>query len=144
MTTPRRLRLARTALLFATPLLAAAPARAVDGAALYAEHCAVCHGANLEGEPDWRIQKPDGTLPAPPHDDSGHTWHHPDQMLRDYVRLGGVEALRRMGVTSVTSAMPAFGGLLSDREIEAILDHIKGSWSPRARDYQRKVTETNQ
>ena len=44
------------------------------GKRIYAEHCASCHGANLEGQPNWRIRKPDGRMPAPPHDSSGHTW----------------------------------------------------------------------
>jgi len=52
------------------------------GKALYAKHCAVCHGKNLEGQtPNWRQALPDGTFPAPPHDATGHTWHHPDAML---------------------------------------------------------------
>jgi len=115
-----------------------------DGSTLYAEHCASCHGPNLEGEENWRSQNADGTLPAPPHDDTGHTWHHPDAMLRAYVRLGGQETLRQMGVTGVVSAMPGFGGVLDDTEIEAILDFIKSNWSPRSRDHQKKITKGSQ
>lgn len=115
-----------------------------DGSALYAEHCAACHGANLEGQPNWRVPNPDGTLPAPPHDDSGHTWHHPDDMLRTYTRLGGQEALRLMGVTGVTSAMPGFGDALDGTQIESILNFIKSRWSPRSREHQRKITEASQ
>ena len=48
------------------------------GKAVYERHCAACHGANLEGQPNWRSRDPSGRLPAPPHDASGHTWHHPD------------------------------------------------------------------
>ncbi len=115
-----------------------------DGGILYAEHCAACHGEALEGEPNWRVPKPDGTLPAPPHNDSGHTWHHPDQMLRDYTRLGGAETLRRMGVKGVKSGMPGFGDDLTDQEIEAVLNFIKSSWSPRMRDHQQRVTEASE
>ncbi|MEM7545151.1 MAG: cytochrome c [Pseudomonadota bacterium] len=125
-------------------IMAPATVLAADGAALYAEHCAACHGANLEGEADWRVQNEDGSLPAPPHDDSGHTWHHADEMLRDYTRLGGAETLRRMGVTGVVSAMPAFGDVMSDEEIDAVLDFIKSNWSPQMRDHQRKITEASQ
>jgi len=32
------------------------------GQAVYMEHRTACHGENLEGEPDWRQHKPDGTL----------------------------------------------------------------------------------
>src|SRR5205807_2276140 len=42
------------------------------GKAIYAEHCAACHGANLEGQANWRSRLPNGRLPAPPHDASGH------------------------------------------------------------------------
>ena len=59
------------------------------GGELYGENCARCHGANLEGEPDWWARRPDGSYPAPPHDRTGHTWHHSDAELRDIVRDGG-------------------------------------------------------
>jgi mono/diheme cytochrome c family protein len=51
------------------------------GEAVYVAHCASCHGKNLEGQPGWNAQDKDGFLPAPPHDESGHTWHHPDTLL---------------------------------------------------------------
>lgn len=127
-------------------VFSAAPATAgADGAELYQEYCASCHGADLKGQtPDWRQPNDDGTLPAPPHDDSGHTWHHSDAMLRDYVYFGGAETLARMGVTGIESGMPAFRGALTEAEIEAVLDFIKSSWSPRMRDYQKQVTETSE
>lgn len=43
------------------------------GETLYGAHCASCHGGELEGEPNWRQQRRDGTFPAPPHDETGHT-----------------------------------------------------------------------
>ena len=119
------------------PLDAASVAR---GAPLYQAHCADCHGAQLEGEANWRVRKPDGSLPAPPHDDSGHTWHHGDGLLFDYTKLGGEEALRRMGITGVVSGMPAFGALLSDREIQSILTYIKSHWSEEVRRLQAERT----
>ena len=51
------------------------------GSVLYAEHCASCHGENLEGQTDWYQRDQDGYLPAPPHDETGHTWHHSDQVV---------------------------------------------------------------
>jgi mono/diheme cytochrome c family protein len=107
-------------------------ASAETGAALYARHCASCHGANLEGQPDWRSPKADGTYPAPPHDAEGHTWHHDDAMLQDYVTRGGQAVLDDMGV-SFRSEMPEFVEVLSPAEITSILDFIKSTWPDRIR-----------
>ena len=46
------------------------------GKLLYAEQCASCHGAALQGVANWKERLADGSLPPPPHDSSGHTWHH--------------------------------------------------------------------
>lgn len=105
------------------------------GQPLYAIHCASCHGDNLQGQPDWRVAKTDGTLPAPPHDDSGHTWHHPDALLFNYTKQGG-QAIAPEGFTS---AMPAFGETLSDSEIWAILSFIKSRWSLQAQIRQGRM-----
>jgi hypothetical protein len=59
------------------------------GEIIYRDHCASCHGAELEGQPDWQRQLPDGGFPAPPHDADGHTWHHPDQLLFEITKFGG-------------------------------------------------------
>jgi len=95
------------------------------GEKLYAENCAACHQADLSGEPNWREVKADGTLPAPPHDDSGHTWHHDDQLLFKYTKLGGAG----VAPPSFKSAMPGFADSLSDYEIWAVLSYIKSRWS---------------
>ena len=80
----------------------------------YQEHCASCHGVNLEGQANWRIPDENGTLPAPPHDESGHTWHNETQMLFDYTKLGGQVTLETAGIMNYTSGMPAYGALLTD------------------------------
>lgn len=74
-----------------------------NGQSLYAENCAACHGAELEGQPNWQTPDADGVLPAPPHDETGHTWHHDNQLLFDYTWLGGAAALDARGVTGVQS-----------------------------------------
>ena len=111
------------------------------GTALYADACASCHGAQLEGQGDWRKPNPDGIYPAPPHDADGHTWHHPDSLLFRYTRLGGQEAMK--GVAGVKSAMPGFGEELSDQDIWDVLAFIKSHWPERAREYQRAITEND-
>jgi cytochrome c5 len=55
--------------------------RLETGHEAYAAHCASCHGKDLEGQPDWKRRLPSGRMPAPPHDASGHTRHHPDGVL---------------------------------------------------------------
>lgn len=105
------------------------------GAKLYAEHCATCHGAQLEGQPDSQVADESGVLPAPPHDASGHTWHHDDAMLTDYIRRGGQAVLGDIGVP-MTSGMPAFGEILTDGDIAAILGFIKSTWPDRIRAIQ--------
>ncbi len=108
------------------------------GAKLYAEYCANCHGTVLEGQPDWRSPGPDGTYPAPPHDESGHTWHHATGVLLDYTLKGGQAALATRGVTGFRSGMPAFGEVLSEADALDILAFIRSSWSERAKTAQRQ------
>ena len=78
-----------------------------SGETLYADHCASCHGANLEGQSNWRSPDENGILPAPPHDETGHTWHHDNQLLFNYTKLGGEAALAASGV-KFNSGMPGF------------------------------------
>ena len=96
------------------------------GRVLYASHCAACHGAKLEGQPDWRERRVDGRLPAPPHDQTGHTWHHPDTILFDITRHGMVPG--HTAPEDYESDMPAYAGILSDEEIVAVLAYIKSTW----------------
>jgi mono/diheme cytochrome c family protein len=100
------------------------PAQVALGRSIYAEHCATCHGANLEGQPNWRETKPDGRFPAPPHDASGHTWHHPANMLFGITKHG-IAAYAPKGYQS---DMPAFEGVLTDEQIWAALAFIASSW----------------
>ncbi len=104
-------------------------AKVALGAKVYARTCAFCHGARLEGQPDWRARLPNGRLPAPPHDASGHTWHHPDQLLFAITKNGIVPPHAPAGYQS---DMPAFAGSLSDEEIWAALAYIKKQWSREA------------
>ena len=113
------------------------------GRDLYRDFCAACHGVNLEGAPDWQTPGPDGQLPPPPHDETGHTWHHGDAFLFDYVKRGGQAVLDDLGVR-FNSGMPPFDGVLEDAEIAAILAFIKSTWPPRARAYQAARTEQEQ
>jgi mono/diheme cytochrome c family protein len=94
------------------------------GARVYGSYCASCHGARLEGQPDWKTRKANGRLPAPPHNATGHTWHHPDAVLFRITR-DGIAAVAPAGYQT---DMPAFGGALSDEDIWAAVAFIKSSW----------------
>ena len=108
------------------------------GAALYLDHCADCHGAALEGAENWQAATDDGTYLPPAHDDSGHTWHHSDKVLFEYVKLGGAELFK--DYPDIVSNMPGFGEVLSDGEIWAIYAFIKSSWSQESLDWQAKAS----
>ncbi|MDA0664221.1 MAG: cytochrome c [Proteobacteria bacterium] len=100
------------------------------GSSIYGAHCAACHGADLKGQPDWHKRGPDGKLPAPPHDETGHTWHHSDAQNFKVTKLG-TEALAPPGYKS---DMKGFDDILSDREIWAALAYIKSRWPAKIRD----------
>lgn len=94
------------------------------GQQVYAANCAACHGANLEGQPNWRSRKANGRLPAPPHNESGHTWHHDDQSLFALTKFG----LSALIGSPIESDMPVYADILSDEDIRAALSYIKSRW----------------
>ena len=106
------------------------------GKRIYEAQCAACHGANLEGQPNWRERLPTGRFPAPPHDASGHTWHHSDALLFDITKHG----IERHAPPGYQSDMPAFGGRLTDAEIWAVLAYIKSTWPEETRKWQAEVS----
>jgi mono/diheme cytochrome c family protein len=111
------------------------PAQIARGQGVYAASCAACHGAKLEGQPDWKRRLANGRMPAPPHDETGHTWHHADRQIFTITKLG-LGAV----VPGYESDMPAFAGTLSDAEIAAALAYIKSTWPERQRGFQAEVT----
>ncbi|MFM7678405.1 MAG: c-type cytochrome [Roseiflexaceae bacterium] len=96
---------------------------ASDGRTLYMRSCAVCHGVNLEGQANWQTARPDGSYPAPPHDASGHTWHHPDAYLVAVTLQGGAAI-----TGNPQNAMPGFAQQLTPVQAQAIIDYIKSTW----------------
>lgn len=104
---------------------AKAPPRVYDtavlehGRSLYAQHCASCHGANAEGDPQWRERRPDGRFRPPPLNGSGHAWHHPWRQLHQIVKYGRDPR---------QSDMPGWGDRLSDADIDAILSWLQSLW----------------
>lgn len=111
------------------------PALVARGSEVYSKYCAACHGARLEGQPNWRSRLPSGRLPAPPHDESGHTWHHPDKVLFEIVMDGVAEHAPE----GYQSDMPGFRGTLSETDVLAVLAFIKSQWPAAVRQRHERL-----
>lgn len=111
------------------------------GAHVYQTRCAACHGVLLQGQPNWRERDAAGRLPAPPHDASGHTWHHPDEVLFNVTKYG---MARAVNLKDYESLMPAFQGVLTDAEIIAVLSWIKSQWPADIRKAQEEVNAAHE
>tara|TARA_B100001989_G_scaffold148593_1_gene105898 strand:+ start:39 stop:521 length:483 start_codon:yes stop_codon:yes gene_type:complete len=105
------------------------------GKLVYKNSFASCHGVNLEGQEQWRQPDADAYMPAPPHDESGHTWHYPDEYLFLMTKYGSEKIIRQ----EYPNNMPAYNNLLSDWEIVAALSFIKSTWSMKVRLQHDKI-----
>jgi len=110
-------------------------AQVAQGQAVYAAQCARCHGVNLQGQPNWRERQTNGRLPAPPHDATGHSWHHPDGVLFGITKHG----MSDYAPPGYQSDMLAFDGILTDEEIAAVLAYIKSRWPQVIRARQERI-----
>ena len=120
------------------PLPTLSPQSIEQGQTVYAAYCADCHGDDLQGETEWKAQNEDGTFRSPPHDETGHTWHHGDLTLLDVIRRGGA---RFEGADiGGTSPMPAFEETLTSEEATAVLTFIKSTWPDDIRILQQEAT----
>lgn len=109
--------------------------RVSAGQLVYNNACTSCHGAALEGQPNWQKRSSTGYLPAPPHDETGHTWHHPDQMLFEFTKYGP----QRFAGADYKSTMPAYEGKLTDQEIWNVLAFIKSQWPAEIQEKHTKA-----
>jgi mono/diheme cytochrome c family protein len=129
------------ALLFTGAACGGGNADSVDQAKLgrqvYLQNCAACHGVRGEGQPNWQVKRPDGSYPAPPHDATGHTWHHGDGLLFRIVKDGGAS----LNIPNFKSGMPAFGQQLQDEEVRAVINHLKTFWELEQRERQSQASQ---
>ena len=92
------------------------------GAKVYATSCRPCHG-DRHGK---------GSIArAHPHNEIGHTWHHPDAQLKEWIING------KPGPGS--SIMPGFT-YLREHDVEAILALIKTWWTDEQRESQADIS----
>jgi mono/diheme cytochrome c family protein len=95
------------------------PQQVAQGASLYGQHCARCHGQKGEGATEWRHRDTDGMFPPPPLDGAGHAWHHSTPVLKQMILDGSPAGQGKM---------PAWRGKLSEKEVEAIITWFQSQW----------------
>lgn len=94
------------------------PVQLMRGQALFAQHCAVCHGTHAQGDGNWRQRNPDGRFPPPPLNGTGHAWHHPHDWLKEMIRNGSMPQ----------GNMPAWGNTLNEQQIEDLIAWFQSLW----------------
>ncbi len=96
------------------------------GANVYTTSCRPCHG-DRHGK---------GAIGrAHPHNEMGHTWHHPDAQLKEWILHG------KPGPGF--SLMPGFN-YLREHDVEAILVLIKTWWTDEQREIQEDISRRYQ
>jgi len=91
--------------------------RVTSGEEIYSANCALCHGP---------VNGPVALESAPVHGDAGHTWHHPDRLLHQWI----------LDSPPLATVMPAFRGTLSEEEVLDVLAYIKSHWLPEIQERQ--------
>jgi len=107
------------------------------GKSVYVQNCASCHGVKLEGQKDWMSRLPDGLMPAPPHDETGHTWHHSDKYLFMITKYGIEDIIGQ----KYANNMPAYKNILSDKEIISVLSYIKSTWPNKIKKIHDQIND---
>ena len=107
------------------------------GQTIYKDNCASCHGINLEGQIGWQTEIVDGRRLAPPHDETGHTWHHPDELLYIMTKYGFEEMLGKKDPNN----MPVYENILSDGELLAVLGYIKSTWPEQIKAIHNEINQ---
>ena len=107
------------------------------GKSVYVQNCASCHGVKLEGQKDWMSRLPDGLMPAPPHDETGHTWHHSDKYLFMITKYGIEDIIGQ----KYPNNMPAYKNILSDKEIISVLSYIKSTWPNKVKKIHDQIND---
>jgi len=101
-----------------TPGQTAFPMESIlQGARVYQEYCAQCHGPDAQGHPDWRLPQ---VTAAPPLNGTGNEWQRSKSELAAAILNGA----KRDGVP----VMPGWKGRLSDKEVEDVIIWFQALW----------------
>ncbi|WP_426417781.1 c-type cytochrome [Aestuariirhabdus sp. LZHN29] len=87
-----------------------------QGALLFAQHCANCHGGNAQATPNWTKPDAQGVYPPPPLNGSAHAWHH------------SLPKLKAMILDGSQGRMPAWRDRLAEHEVVAIIAWFQSLW----------------
>ena len=107
------------------------------GQTIYKNKRASCHGISLEGQIGWQTEIVDGRRLAPPHDETGHTWHHPAELLYNMTKYGFEEMLGK----KYPNNMPVYKDILSDGELLAVLGYIKSTWPENIKAIHNEINQ---
>lgn len=95
-------------------------ARISNGAKLFQEKCAQCHGPEAQGHPDWQRARIEGYTAAPPLNGTGTDIKLSRAQMMKIIRNGAT----RKG----QPVMPAWVGRVSDQDIEDIITWYQALW----------------
>jgi len=98
------------------------PASVARGAALFAEHCAQCHGPQAQGHPDWQSAGSQEFAAAPPLNGTGNDVKRTRAEMAATIRNG----VRRKA--DKADIMPAWKGRLTDRDIDDVINWAQSLW----------------
>jgi mono/diheme cytochrome c family protein len=90
-----------------------------NGRVVFNTNCAICHGAEAAGTPDWRKPMADGRYSPPPLNGTAHGWHHPLKALRRQINQGGAK---------FGGWMPAFADSVADKQVDEVIAYIQSLW----------------
>ena len=107
------------------------------GQALYQQNCAQCHDSGASTSDAWKKPNSMGEMPAPPHNQRGHTWRHSDNQLKRMIIKGWRDPFNK----SKRLTMPSFKGRLTAQEIDILLGYLKSLWTEQQRIFQKAETK---
>lgn len=98
------------------------PASLTRGAALFDQHCALCHGPQAQGHPDWQTPSNGSFAAAPPLDGTGNDWKRNRAELAAAIQNG----IKRKSDNEMV--MPAWKGRLKDQDVEDVINWLQSLW----------------